>query len=40
MSFRPEEIEEESGAEDGSYGDASEDVVRGRADKVVIVFCS
>lgn len=37
MALRPEEVEEEAGAEDGGYGDADEDVVGCDADVGVVV---
>ena len=37
MTFGPEEVEEEGGAEDGGDEDADEDVIRGYADVVVVV---
>lgn len=39
LAFRPEEVEEECGTEDGGYVDADEDVVRGDTDKVIVVNC-
>lgn len=38
MTFGPEEVEEEGRAEDERDEDAGEDIIRGRADKVVVVF--
>lgn len=40
MPFRPEEVEEEGGAEDGRYHDSDEDVVGSYSNVVVIVYCS
>lgn len=37
MSFRPEQVEEKRGAEDGRNGNSDEDVIRGGADEVVVV---
>ena len=37
LPFGPEEIKEESSAEDGGYCDANEDVVRSYTDKIIIV---
>lgn len=37
MALRPEEVEEEGGAEDGGDVDAVEDVEGGDADEVVVV---
>lgn len=38
VALRPEEVEEECGAEDGSHPHAGENVVRGCADIVVVVY--
>lgn len=40
MALRPEQVEEESGAEDGGDEDADEYIVGRDADEVVVVDCN
>lgn len=38
MSLRPEEVEKESGTENGSNGDTDENIIRRYPDEVIVIY--